>query len=77
MELMRREGRHELSGGSAPDLVTPPPPPPGVCLLGGGVQEVPGAVTMVVAGNSQSGWGQSLAVGDAVAGGRGASNGIN
>ena len=40
-------------------------------LLNGGraVQGFPGAVTMAVAGDSQSGWGQSLAVGGAVAGG--------
>ena len=43
---------------------------------GGGVQEVPGAVTMAVAGDSQTGWGQLLAVGGAVAGGWGASKGM-
>ena len=42
---------------------------------GGGAQGAPGAVTMEVAGDSQSGWGQLLAVGGAVAGGWGASKG--
>ena len=55
--------------------------PRGICrpLLkrgGGGVQGAPGAVTMEVAGDSQSGWGQLLAVGGAVAGGWGASKGM-
>ena len=52
--------------------------PPGRPLFngGGGVQEVPGAVTMAVAGDSQTGWGQLLAVGGAVAGGWGASKGM-
>ena len=45
---------------------------PGLCLIrGGGVQGVPGAGTMAVAGDSQSGWGQLLAVGGAVACGGG------
>ena len=42
----------------------------------GGIQGAPGAVTMEVAGDSQSGWGQLLAVGGAVAGGWGASKGM-
>ena len=61
--------QHSTSGGM-------PPSTPGLCLIGGGVQGVTGAVTMAVAGEPQSGWGQLLAVGGAVAGGWGAGKGM-
>ena len=48
----------------------------GLCLNGGRGSGVPGAVTMALAGDSQSGWGQLLAVAGAVAGGWGASKGM-
>ena len=52
-------------------------PLPRPLLKGGGALEgVPGAATTAVAGDSQSRWGQLLAVGGAVAGGWGASKGM-